>query len=145
MAPTGWEVRRSTSVFYGGDMQIRAYLANQTLREDCADTATALVCQSPLADGLARGGMLVTWTVRSCVAKGCDLPPGALISIGNRQGVHVPIDFGCEEIGATQRSAYYVTVSPQRVDVLRICARDPSNAMRSALHGFLDGIRWRVP
>ena len=42
-------------------------------------------------------------------------------------------------------SAYYVTVTPQRVDVLLVCARDPTDATREALLGFLDGILWRVP
>jgi hypothetical protein len=38
-----------------------------------------------------------------------------------------------------------VTVTPQRVDILLVCARDPSDTTRSAFLGFLDAIRWRIP
>ena len=89
--------------------------------------------------------MLVTWVRGSCVARSCDLPAAALIPIGNRQGVRVPLTTGCEATGFTERSAYYVTVSPQQVDALFVCARDPSDATRSAFLGFLDAIQWRIP
>lgn len=142
VAPTGWQLQPSTAIFLGGDRQIRLYLANQSLRADCD---AQLVCQSPLANGLRPGGMLVTWFARTCVARSCDLPPARLISIGNRQGVRVAVDNGCEETGFTERSAYYVAVTPQRLDILFTCARDPSDATRSAFLGFLDAIHWRIP
>lgn len=145
VAPTGWELGRSTAIFHGADVEMRAYVANQPLRLDCPTSGSIINCQSPLVDGLRRGGMLVTWTANGCVARSCDLPPARLISIGNRQGVRVAVDNGCEETGFTERSAYYVTVSPQRVDVLFVCARDPSDATRSAFLGFLDAIHWRIP
>ncbi|MEP7040178.1 MAG: hypothetical protein ABI864_01245 [Chloroflexota bacterium] len=143
-APTGWEWLPSTSISYGPG-QILLYVANQPLRADCHNTDTEVVCQSPLADGLHAGGVLVTWVASRCVVRSCELPPGALISIGNRQGVRVPNDYGCEGTDFTERSAYYVTVTPQRVDVLFTCGRDPSDATRSAFLGFLDAIRWRIP
>lgn len=141
VAPTGWEVQRSTSPSYGPG-QIRLYLANQPLRADCNEE---LVCRAPLADGLRPGRMFVTWASSNCVAKECELPPARLISIGNRQGVRVPMTVGCEGTGFTERSAYYVTVTPQRVDILFTCARDPDDGTRSAFLGFLDAIHWRIP
>ena len=144
VAPTGWEVLPSASISYGPG-QIRLYLANQPLRADCQTTGDQIVCQSPLADGLRNGGMFVIWVAGTCVAHGCDLPAAQLIAIGNRQGVRVSIDYGCEETGFTERSAYYVTVTPQRVDVLFTCTRDPSTGTRSAFLGFLDAIEWRIP
>ena len=144
VAPTGWTIQESFAR-YGGDGRIRFYLANQDLYADCQETAEALVCQPPLADGLRRGGLLVTWVARTCVARGCELPSGPLIAIGNRQGVRVPLDSGCEETGFTERSAYYATVTPQRVDILLVCARDPSDATRSSFLGFVDAIQWRIP
>jgi hypothetical protein len=140
-APTGWELRPSTSVSFGPS-QIRLYVANQALRADCD---AQQVCQSPLAGGLRPGGFLVTWTTGSCAGTTCDLPPGSLISIGNRQGVRVPATQACAGIGTTEGSVYYVTVTPQRVDALFACARDPSDATRAAFLGFLDAIRWRIP
>ncbi|MGZ8562997.1 MAG: hypothetical protein ACXWWU_05195 [Candidatus Limnocylindria bacterium] len=142
VAPTAWEIQPSTSFSFGGNGQIRVYLANQPLRPDCD---AELVCQAPLADGLRADGMFVVWLANSCVAKSCELPAATLISIGNRQGVRVPMTVGCEGTGFTERSAYYVTVTPQRVDVLFTCARDPSDATRSAFLGFLDAIHWRIP
>jgi hypothetical protein len=144
VAPTGWEVRPSTEISYGRG-QIAVYLANQALRQDCPTSGSVIICQSPLADGLRPGGMLVSWFVGSCVAGSCDLPPAKLISIGNRQGVRVPLSLGCDGTGFTERSAYYVTVTPQRMDVLFTCARNPSDSTRSAFLGFLDAIRWRIP
>jgi hypothetical protein len=145
VAPTGWQIQPSTAFYYSGDGQIRTYLANQTLHQDCPTTGSIIVCESPLDGGLRPGGMLVTWLASSCVAKSCELPPAKLISIGNRQGVRVPMTNLCEGTGFTERSAYYVTVTPQRVDILFTCARDPSDATRSAFLGFLDAIQWRIP
>ena len=145
VGPTGWEVRPSTAVFLGGHQQIRVYLANQPLQPDCTQAGPRITCQSPLRDGLRPGGMLVVWSAGTCVADTCDLPLAPLIAIGNRQGVSVPMSQGCEETGFTERTAYYVTVSPQRMDILFTCARDPSHATRSAFLGFLDAIHWRVP
>ncbi len=144
VAPTGWEVRSSTEVSYGSS-HIVVYLANQPLHDDCAVDATGVICHPPIDGELHAGGMLVTWVVSSCVAGGCDLPAAALISIGNRQGVRVPMSSGCEGTGSSERSAYDVTVSPQRVDILVTCARDPGDATRSAFLGFLDAIHWRIP
>ena len=144
MAPTGWELLSSTSVSYGPG-QILLYIANQSLSEDCHNVGTEISCRSPLADGLHTGGMLVTWVASTCVARGCELPAGPLIAIGNRQGVRVAKTEACEGTGFTEGSAYYVTVTPQRVDILLTCARDPSDATRSAFLGFLDAIRWRIP
>ena len=144
VVPAGWEVRPSTQVSYGR-VNVELYLANQPLRDDCVATPTTVNCQSPLADGLRPGALLVTWIVQECVAQGCQLPDARLIAIGNRQGVRVPANSGCEETGYTERSAYFVTVTPQRVDVLVVCARDPTTAARSALAGFLDAIQWRIP
>lgn len=129
-------------VFYGADTRIRTYVANEPLRADCN---AQLVCQSPLVEGLSPGGMLVRWVTGGCVARSCDLPAGPLMTIGNRVGVSSVVDRGCEEIGSTEQSAYYVTVSPQRMDILFICARDPSDATRAVFLGFLDAIEWRVP
>jgi hypothetical protein len=143
-APTGWELQASTSISYGPG-QILLYIANEPLRADCHSTGTEIACQSPLADGLHAGGMLVTWVASTCVARSCELPSAPLIAIGNRQGVRVPSDQVCEGTGSTEGSAYYVTVTPQRVDVMFTCARDPSDATRSAFQGFLDAIRWRIP
>ncbi len=143
VAPTGWQLVESTAEL-GNSGKIVAYLANEPLRPDCPRPKSA-VCQSPLADELRQGGVFVTWLADPCVAGGCDLPPAPLIRIGNRQGVQAPIGAGCEGTGFTEGSLYHVTVTPQRVDTLVVCARDPSEATRSAFLGFLDAIQWRIP
>ena len=144
VAPTGWQVRSSTDVSFGASRRA-VYLANQELHDDCADEATGVSCSPPIDGGLRPGTMLVTWVTRPCVAQGCDLPPGRLITIGNRQGVRAPVDVGCPDIGSTEMAAWHVAVTPQRVDTLFVCARDPSDATREAFLGFLEAIRWRIP
>lgn len=142
VAPTGWEMREMTR-HTSGPERIIVFLANQPLRGECGLAEAS--CTAPLDDELRPGGMLVTWATRPCVAQLCDLPPGPLLAIGNRQGVMAPADAGCDALPFTERSAYYVTVSPQRVDILLLCARNPSDATRSEFRGFLDAIQWRIP
>jgi hypothetical protein len=144
VAPTGWQVQASTEVSFGSSRRV-VYLANQPLHDDCAPGVSGIICHAPIDGELRPGGMLVTWVISSCVAGGCELPAATLIAIGNRQGVMVPMSSGCEGTGSTERAAYYVTVSPQRIDILVTCARGPSDATRSAFLGFLDAIRWRIP
>ena len=144
VAPAGWQIMPSSEVSFGPSRRIR-YVANQALHADCVSDAVGATCQPPIDGELRSDGMLVIWFGYQCAARGCDLPPGALMSIGNRNGVHAAMTNGCEEVGYTERSAYYVTVGPQRVDLLLVCARDPSDPTRSAFRGFLDAIRWRIP
>lgn len=144
VAPAGWQVRQPSG-FQSAFNRTVVFLANQPLENECRVEGEGLDCRSPLADGLREGGILVWWAARACAAQLCDIPPAPLIQIGNRQGVHGPIEYGCEDSGFTERSAYYVTVTPQRVDVLLVCARDPTDATREALLGFLAAIQWRVP
>ena len=144
VAPTGWEVHRPTAGSPDLD-QIVVYVANQPLHDDCHEVGTEISCGSPLTDGLRAGGMLVVWAQRPCVAQSCTLPSETLIPVGNRQGVRTAASAGCEGTGFTERLAYYATVTPQRVDILLVCARDPTDATRSAFLGFLDAIQWRIP
>jgi hypothetical protein len=144
VAPAGWDVREPSG-FQSHFNRTVVFLANQPLGNECRQQGAGLACDSPLPDGLRAGGTMVWWVARACVAQDCDLPAGQLRQIGNRQGVHGPIEYGCDRDGYTERSAYYVTVTPQRVDVLLVCSRDPSDATREALLGFLDAIRWRIP
>ncbi len=144
VAPSGWQVRQPSGPQSHFNRTV-VYLANQLLQSECHAQGQELACDSPLADGLRAGGMLVAWAARACAAQLCDIPPETLIQVGNRLGVHAPSDDGCKGTGFTERSAYYITVSPQRVDVLLICARDPTDATREAFLGFLDTIQWRVP
>lgn len=144
VAPTGWVIQPSNEVSYGPSGRV-LYVANQPMHEDCISDAAGITCHAPIDGGLRRGGMLVIWIASTCVARSCELPPGQLMPIGNRQGVRAAVTDGCEEIGYTERSGYFVTITPQRVDVLLVCARDPSDATRSAFLGFLDAIQWRIP
>src|SRR4029079_13579858 len=127
-----WQVRPPTG-FQSQLNRTVVFLANQPLESECRPAGGGLQCDSPLVDGLHSGGRLVWWVARACVARDCDLPAGPLVQVGNRQGVHSPIEYGCDGAGYTDRSAYYVTVTPQRVDVLLVCARDPTEATVDAL------------
>jgi len=141
-APTGWELREAATPT-SGTSNFFVFLANQPLRDQCG--LAEAECTAPLVDELQPGGLLVIWATRLCAGQSCNLPSAPLIAIGNRQGVTTQVDSGCEGMPVTERSAYYVTVTPQRVDILVVCARDPSDATRSAFLGFLDAIHWRIP
>ena len=142
VAPTGWQLREAARPT-NGTANFFVFLANQPLRDQCGLAEAS--CTAPLVDELQPGGMLVIWATRLCAAQFCNLPSAPLRSIGNRQGVMSQPDSGCEDMVFTERSVYYVTVTPQRVDILLVCARDPSDATRSGFLGFLDAIRWRIP
>jgi hypothetical protein len=142
VAPTGWQMRQPPQNTDGAG-GVLVYLATQPISRECGLGQPS--CSNPLDDQLAPGGMLVTWVTRHCAGQTCDLPDAPLIAIGNRQGVMVPVAAGCESTAFSERAAYFVTVTPQRVDILLVCARHPSGSTRSALAGFLDAIQWRVP
>lgn len=142
VAPTGWELREAAGPT-NGTSNFFVFLANQALRDQCGLAEAS--CTAPLVEELRSGGMLVIWATRLCAGQSCNLPSAPLITIGNRQGVTSQVDSGCEGMPVTEQSAYYVTVTPQRVDILVVCARDPSDATRSAFLGFLDAIHWRIP
>jgi len=65
--------------------------------------------------------------------------------VGDRQAAAVAAGSVCGTIGETESTAYVVSVSPQRLDALVICARAPSDATRAALAELLAGIDWRTP
>ena len=141
VAPTGWEMRQPPLTDGAGGILV--YVATQPISGECGLGEPS--CSNPLDDQLAPGGVLVIWATRYCAGRTCELPAAPLMSIGNRQGVMVPVEAGCESTAFTERSAYFVTVTPQRVDILLVCVRHPSGSTRSALLGFLDAIHWRVP
>ena len=91
--------------------------------------------------------MLVRWVTRACVAQECDLPAGAAYRDRQPAGrPRAPWTRDARSTGVTERSAYYVTVTPQRVDILlRLRARPERRDPIEAFLGFLDAIQWRIP
>lgn len=144
MAPSGWELRDSIRVRFGRSAVTLAYLANQSLRDDCVVVNQSMTCRTPI-EALHEGGMLVTWTTSICVADQCSPPPGRILVIGNRTGVRAAAPEGaCGDIGQTDAEAYYVNVLPQQADTLFVCSRHATDATWSAFRGFLDAIVWQA-
>jgi hypothetical protein len=137
--PPGWEEIRSSEL--GSDVgRTLFYLSNQTLRQDCAGDG----CGPPL-DALLDGGMLVWWSSARCAGVGCELPGGERLLISGREAARGSDTGVCDAMGATEEKVYAVSVTPQRLDWIVICARSPADRQRAELASILDGIQWRTP
>ncbi len=141
--PAGWELLASTAAASGGSRRL-LYLATQPMRDDCTTTAYAQTCSLPI-DQLEPGGVLVWWHTTLCAGSACSLPDGRFTQIGGRAAVAIPPADGCGQVGQTDPSAYLVAVSPQRLDTIVVCSRDPSAATLRELRAFLDAVEWRTP
>lgn len=137
----GWEALRSTDTLSadGGSL---FYLSNQSLEPDCVDAQAS--CGLPLTE-LREGGVLVWWSTSSCAGVACELPDGKRRLIAGREAASAPHTGACPLVRATEEEVYAVTVTPQRVDWIVVCARKPGPAERSAVALILDGVEWRTP
>jgi len=137
--PPGWEEIRSSEV--GSEVgRTLFYLANQPLQQDCAGDA----CGPPV-DALLDGRILVWWSSAHCAGVGCELPGGERLLISGREAARGSDTGVCDALGATEEKVYAVSVTPQRLDWIVICARSPTDDARAELASILDGIGWRTP
>ncbi len=141
--PPGWEEIRSSEVSYG-PVATLFYLSNQELHQDCHTTTDSQVCEAPV-DGLVDGGVLVRWLSAQCAGVGCELPDGERLLVGGREAARGSDTGACDPIGATDEWVYAVTVTPQRLDWILVCARSPADRERAELASILGGIQWRTP
>jgi hypothetical protein len=139
--PEGWEALRSTDPLSAEGASL-FYLSNQSLEPDCVDADGS--CRLPLSE-LREGGMLVWWSTSSCAGVACELPDGERRLIAGREAASAPDTGACQLVHATEEEVYAVTVTPQRVDWIVLCARRPGTAERSALALILDEVEWRTP
>lgn len=139
--PEGWEALRSIDPLTadGGSL---FYLSNQALEPDCAGADGS--CGLPLTE-LRDGGVLVWWSTSTCAGVACELPNGRRLLIAGREAASAPHTGACSLVLATEESVYAVTVTPQRVDWIVVCARLPDTVERSAVALILDGVDWRTP
>jgi hypothetical protein len=143
VAPPGWELRTSGDTRFGPWLGV-AHIANQPLRDPCSGGDPG-VCPGPV-EGLRDGGLLLSWFSRHCAGPQCERPTGELTTVGGRITSIAEVSvIACGAIGQTEETAYWVAVSPQRLDMIVVCARHPSAATLAALRGFLDAVDWRTP
>jgi hypothetical protein len=136
-APPGWSLLSGAEAPSG----VLVYVTNQP-RAGCPSAATS--CPSSVAQ-LQPGDVLVAWYVQHCVAHGCDLPAGDQILVGGRVAVRYPGPGFCEGLLASAEEVAVVTVTPQRVDRIVTCSRDPAPESTAALAAMFDSIQWRTP
>jgi hypothetical protein len=141
--PTGWDGMRSGAVGFGSG-RVLFYLSNRELQADCVQQGRDEGCALPVR-ALDDGGVLLVWATSACAGIACALPDGDRRLISGREAASSPGTGLCDPIGATDEEVYAVTVTPQRVDWIVICARYPGDAERAALASILDGINWRTP
>ena len=136
-APPGWRLEADGEAPSG----VVVYVTNKS-HVACPSAAPA--CSSAIAQ-LQRGGVLVAWYVQHCVAHGCDLPAGDQILVGGRVAVRYQGPGFCGGLLATAEVVVMVLVTPQRVDRIVTCLRDPAPATTEALAAMFDSIQWRTP
>jgi hypothetical protein len=65
--------------------------------------------------------------------------------VGGRAATRVEDASACAGLGATGGEAYFVVVSPQRLDGIVVCERDASEDARGAMRAILEAVEWRTP
>jgi hypothetical protein len=141
--PSGWSVRESRLVSRGA-VRVLLYIANQPMRDDCLNDPSGESCQLPI-DELPRGGIFMWWRTDACVAAGCNLPAGESLAVGRREAVRAVAPGACAGMEVTGEQLVAVAVTPQRVDTIYICERDPEAAGMADVQSILDSIVWRTP
>jgi hypothetical protein len=139
--PEGWEALRSSDPLSaeGGTL---FYLSNQALEVDCGRTGGD--CALPLTE-LREGGVLMWWSTSPCAGVACELPDGERRLISGREAASAPDTGACGVINATEEDVFAVQVTPQRVDWIVVCARQPGAAERLAVASILEGVDWLTP
>ena len=141
--PAGWDAIRSSDVGFGLG-RVLFYASNQPLETDCLQAGDEPRCTLPVG-ALADGGMLLLWATSGCAGVACELPSDDRMLISGREAARA-VDTGtCEGIGATEEDVYAVTVTPQRVDWIVVCAREPTADERAAVATILDTVDWLTP
>jgi hypothetical protein len=141
--PDGWDAR-ATDPGEWADHRTVAILATQSLDPQCALAGSAGDCTTPLAS-LAEGELLVWWQSATCAGAGCDPPDGERLPVGGRQASRVGGSHLCDSLGATHEEAYFVTVTPQRLDAIVVCDRRADEATLAQLADLLEHVTWRTP
>ena len=144
--PGGWQ-GVATDRAEWADHATVALLATQPLDPQCPGAEGAegdTGCTAPVA-GLRDGAMLLWWRSVNCAGAACELPDGERLLIGGRPAVRTDGTHLCDALGATHEAAYFVTVSPQRVDAIVACERNATDAVRQQLSAMLEGVQWRTP
>jgi hypothetical protein len=141
--PADWEAMRSGDVGFASG-RVLFYVSNRALQADCGQEGGEQDCTLPVR-ALDDGGVLLLWATSACAGVVCNLPDGDRRLISGREAAAAPRTGMCEPIGATEEEVYAVTVTPQRVDWIVICARSPGDEERADLASILDGVDWRTP
>lgn len=142
--PDGWQ-GVATDRAEWADHSTVALLATQPLEPQCTTGSSGDIgCTAPVV-ALRDGAMLVWWHSVNCAGAGCELPDGERLLVGGRPAVRMDGSHLCDSLGATQETAYFVTVSPQRVDAIVACDRSATDAVRQQLAAMLEGVLWRTP
>ena len=141
--PDGWDARATDPADWSDHATV-AILASQRLDPQCNAVGSAGTCTAPVAS-LEDRSLLVWWLSETCVGAGCDPPDGERLLVGGRQATRVSGSHLCDALAATGETAYYVNVTPQRLDAIVVCERHASDQARSQLQDLLEHVSWRTP
>ncbi|HEY7463880.1 MAG TPA: hypothetical protein VH987_05490 [Candidatus Limnocylindria bacterium] len=141
--PDGWSGEATAPDEWPAGRTI-ALIANGSLSPACETRDGERSCSAP-ATTLGDGDLVVWWLTTTCAAAACDPSSGRPLLVGGRAAVETSDVQACDPLQTTRQRAFVVTVSPQRVDALVVCERNPDAATLNQLDNLLQAIDWRTP
>jgi hypothetical protein len=141
--PAGWSAEATVRAEWTAGRTI-ALIANAALAPACETQDGERKCSAP-ASSLAEGDLVVWWMTTTCAGASCDPTNGRPVLVGGRAAVERAGVDACDPLETTRQRAFIVTVSPQRVDALVVCERNPDAATLSQLDNMLQAVDWRTP
>jgi hypothetical protein len=139
--PEGWYAETTNDA--AGRLRAVAFLSNEPLNLDCGGIGAERRCSHPAT--VAEGGLLMWWFAAFCSGVDCVPPNGEVLLIGGREASRLAASTMCDGLDATSGETYVVSVSPQRVDAIMVCRRNPPASAREALAELLEHVDWRTP
>lgn len=135
-APPGWDARLAPPTTEA--QHLLGWAANVPLDRAC-DPA---VCAVPVAS-IADEAVLVSWFTYNCLPN-CRLGDPGRTLIGGREATR-ETDAGTCALDAARVERIVVRVTPQRNDILVVCAGASASAGLRELDALLASINWTVP
>lgn len=135
-APPGWEARLEPPTAEA--QRLIGWAANVPLDPACDPAA----CAVPVAS-ISDEAVLVSWFTYNCLPN-CQLGDRGRTMIGGREATR-EADAGTCALDAARVERIIVTVTPQRSDILVVCAGASATAGLRELDALLASIGWTVP
>jgi hypothetical protein len=139
--PQGWYAETTNDA--AGQLRVVAFISNRPLGIDCLGSGAARHCSQP--ETLAEGAVLIWWLAAFCAGVDCTPPKGDALLVGGREASRLSGAPVCNDLEVTSSETYIVAVSPQRLDAIMVCQRNPPASARDEMANMLEHVDWRTP